>query len=543
MLCILNVSGVVRFWVRTRLSGCRGMLVAGGLALGAAVCAQPNPIVPGQIVFQADFEGSNALRGWEGRATLSEGFQSAQALSVEGQPGRPAIFRTPLPIERVRGCTLRASGWIKAQEVSAKPNAWNGIKFMLAIETPDRKLWPQASLDTGTFDWRRADLWVRVPTNAIAVSLVLGLEEVTGAARFDDLKITIAKAPVSVRPQPAPGVAFKGHSLPRLRGTMVSPNLRPEDLAVLGQEWNANLIRWQLVRNVRPNTPSSLSDYDQWLEGELKKLDVLLPACERYGVLVVVDLHSPPGGRGTTSGYVGTDDRLFTERACQDKFVAVWRHIAARYRNEKAIWGYDLANEPVEETVAEDCLDWHDLAERAAKAIREIDPQRALLVEAPPWGGPSSLADFTPISVSNVVYSVHMYEPMAFTHQGVFQASASGPVYPGTIDGKRWDAAALEAVLRPVIEFQQAYNVHIFIGEFSAIRWAPDRSAARYLADLIDIFERHGWDWSYHAFREWQGWSVEHGEDRLDTRRSDAPTDRQKLLRSWFSRNQKPAGR
>lgn len=35
--------------------------------------------------------------------------------------------------------------------VSEKSNAWNGIKFMLAIETPDRKLWPRAPLNTGTF--------------------------------------------------------------------------------------------------------------------------------------------------------------------------------------------------------------------------------------------------------------------------------------------------------------------------------------------------------------------------------------------------------
>ena len=87
------------------------------------------------------------------------------------------------------------------------------------------------------------------------------------------------------------------------------------------------------------------------------------------------------------------------------------------------------------------------------------------------------------------------------------------------------------------------YGHFYWLGEFSAIRWAPDHSAARYWEDLINIFERHGWDWSYHAFREWQGWSVEHGEDRLNTGRVIAPTDRQKLLQSWFARNQKPIGR
>ncbi len=57
----------------------------------------------------------------------------------------------------------------------------------------------------------------------------------------------------------------------------------------------------------------------------------------------------------------------------------------------------------------------------------------------------------------------------------------------------------------------------------------------------IDIFEAQGWDWSYHAFREWSGWSVEHGSERQNTKPSTEPTDRQKLLCDWFARNQKPA--
>jgi hypothetical protein len=113
--------------------------------------------------------------------------------------------------------------------------------------------------------------------------------------------------------------------------------------------------------------------------------------------------------------------------------------------------------------------------------------------------------------------------------------------YPGEIHGKRWDKATLVAALQPVIDFQRTYNVHIYIGEFSAIRWAPGDSACRYLQDVIEICEEHGWDWSYHAFREWQGWSVEHGGDRTDTRPAPQPTDRQRLLCEWFDKNEKPA--
>ena len=45
-------------------------------------------------------------------------------------------------------------------------------------------------------------------------------------------------------------------------------------------------------------------------------------------------------------------------------------------------------------------------------------------------------------------------------------------------------------------------------GEFSVINWA--KGGDRYLADMIELFEEYGWDWAYHAFREWDAWSIEH---------------------------------
>jgi hypothetical protein len=216
--------------------------------------------------------------------------------------------------------------------------------------------------------------------------------------------------------------------------------------------------------------------------------------------------------------------------------VEVWRRLAARYRHARTIWAYDLANEPVEDLVEEDCDDWQDLAERAARAIRALDPERTLIVEPANWGGPEGLRTLVPLSVSNVVYSVHMYLPHAFTHQGVYGPGAPVP-YPGEIQGELWDRQRLERALQPVIAFQQTYNVHVYIGEFSAIRWAP--GACRYLEDVIDVCEAHGWDWTYHAFREWQGWSVEHSEERQNTAPAAVPTDRERLLRSWFAKNRK----
>ncbi len=69
------------------------------------------------------------------------------------------------------------------------------------------------------------------------------------------------------------------------------------------------------------------------------------------------------------------------------------------------------------------------------------------------------------------------------------------------------------------------------------IRWAP--GAAEYLADAIAIFEKHGWDWSYHAYREWHGWNLELGADRDDTTSRAEGNDRLEAVRGWLRKNQR----
>lgn len=514
---------------------------SGFLALTLACGAQPKT---GDSVFQTDFEGADVLRAWSALPNQgvqrAAGFQSEQSLVVQiAEDGAGAeTVRLPLPIEKMRGAQLVCRAMVKADGVSKPPQPWNGIKFMLHITAPGGVTWPQPNNLFGTFDWKQVEFRTIIPVDATEAELILGLEAVKGRAQFDDVKITVLRGPRARPTTPPTGPMFTGHIEPRLRGAMISPDLTPESLRVLGQEWNANLIRWQLIRYGPAAKLATPAAYDAWLEDSLRRLEAALPLCEKYGVRVVLDLHSPFGGTPTASGYVGTDTGLFTNRIAQDKFVADWGRMARRYRDSPVIWGYDLANEPVEEKVAEGCDDWQALATRAARAVRAQDTRHAIIVEPTPWGGPAALENLEPIPVPGVVYSVHMYVPHEFTHQGV-HGSTAGLTYPGTIAGKYWDQAALRRVLQPVRDWQRDYGVQIYLGEFSAIRWAPDESAYRYLRDCIELFEEFGWDWSYHAFREWNGWSVEYGSVQADTAPSPTPTKREQLLREWFGKNVK----
>lgn len=440
-----------------------------------------------------------------------------------------------LPLDQFRGHRIRLKADVEAQDVSEKPQPWNGIKLMLRIVTPAQTLWPQVRVSSGSFDWRTVSGVLPVPADATRVSLIIGLEQVSGTARLHNISLSPLSSALPIAMADPNQPIFTGRGANGLRGAMVSPQtMKRADFDVLSRDWGANLARWQLIRS--RNDPKDFPSYDRWLEERLEELDRGLAWATENGVNVVVDLHSPPGGGDSVSGYQDASGGLFSSRQAQDHFVAVWQKIAARYRGNQTIWGFDLANEPIDTDTAEDCLDWSGLALRAGKAIRAIDAERTLIVESPDVGSAQGMGWLRPLPLERVVYSFHMYQPGAFTHQGIFSPSA--PIaFPGMIDGTYWDRAALKRAMQAAIDFAQKYRVHIYVGEFGAIRWAP--GAERYLGDLISIFEEQGWDWSFHAFREGNVWSPEWDNDPDSKQESRTETARLKLFKEAYMRNRR----
>ena len=77
-------------------------------------------------------------------------------------------------------------------------------------------------------------------------------------------------------------------------------------------------------------------------------LDRVVAWCRQAGLWVILDLHCAPGGQTGTN----IDDSwgypwLFESAQDQDLTVEIWRRLAAHYRDEPAVLGYDLLNEPI----------------------------------------------------------------------------------------------------------------------------------------------------------------------------------------------------
>jgi endoglucanase len=234
---------------------------------------------------------------------------------------------------------------------------------------------------------------------------------------------------------------------------------------------------------------------------QLAVLANMLDSLEQRGIYTVLAANWGPDAR----------DGLWRSAALQNSVVQVWQQLALHLRGRAAIAGLDIVNEPVPPgvTFAVRQDRWLDLAVQIVKGVRAVDPSRVLMVQSAPDATPASFENMRPLPFDGLVYSVHSYFPMEFTHQGVMSEFAKARAYPEPMSNGRTSVQRLADELAPVQRFAQRHDVPIWVGEFSAPRWAPDGSAARYLADSIALFNQYGWSWAYHEFRTWHGWDPE----------------------------------
>ena len=293
-----------------------------------------------------------------------------------------------------------------------------------------------------------------------------------------------------------------------------------DDIETL-HRWGATMARFQMSRR---SDNADLDEYAAWVDSRLDNLENVLRWAAARGMKICIDLHATPGGCDASGGQA-----LFRDERYARAFVDTWRRIAARFRGHPAIYGYDLMNEPLQNGRAK--FDYWTIQRLAAEAVREIDPVTPIIVEANHWALPDAFAYLSPLQMDNVIYQVHFYDPHDFTHQGV-GGRPIGPKWPDP--EKNWTRDRLREILRPVREFEARHHAKIYVGEFSAAAGAE--GAETYLRDCMALFNEYGWDWTYHAFREWDWWSVEHeGPDPKHMAPATDDTPRKRALLEGLS--------
>ncbi|KAF8470873.1 glycoside hydrolase superfamily [Kalaharituber pfeilii] len=126
-----------------------------------------------------------------------------------------------------------------------------------------------------------------------------------------------------------------------------------------------------------------------------KHLDRVISTCARYGVYTILDMHAVPGGQNPSShsNNITSHASFWDHKHFQDRAIWLWQQIAARYRDNPWVAGYNPLNEP-----ADGSPQAHKLVQfyqRIEKGIREVDDKHIVFWDgntfATDWSGFESL--------------------------------------------------------------------------------------------------------------------------------------------------------
>lgn len=153
----------------------------------------------------------------------------------------------------------------------------------------------------------------------------------------------------------------------------------------------------------------------KYKESGWKWMDDNIAWAKKHGIYLIINMHVPQGGYQS----LGEGKALWNDETAQKRLIDLWTAIAKRYKDEPTVAGYDFLNEPI---VSESRNQWHSLANRLVKSVREVDNYHMLFIERVnavdgDWKE-DEVRNFFLVDDPNVVYEFHFYKPFHFTHQG-----------------------------------------------------------------------------------------------------------------------------
>lgn len=229
----------------------------------------------------------------------------------------------------------------------------------------------------------------------------------------------------------------------------------------------------------------------------MRKIDRAIDQATERGLNVIVDMHHY--------------DELFGDPAShEDRFVGIWKQIAARYADRPASVLFETINEP-HDKLTNNVVEL--MNKRVLAIIRETNPTRRVIVGGDFWSGISSLESFDPPADPNVIATFHFYEPFAFTHQGASWVDPSPPA-PRKF-GIEDDAEWFNKMTRATRAFTQRTGTPLFLGEFGAIDSAAMDERVRYTYAVRRHAERLDIPWCVWAYtntfqvRTEDGWNAD----------------------------------
>jgi len=215
---------------------------------------------------------------------------------------------------------------------------------------------------------------------------------------------------------------FKTANSPRLIHTVINQLVGEEEGRKFWKTYHQNYITREDIKFIKQSGFNSVrvpfsyrlfvtETEPRKLEGEgYRLLDEVVAWCKTENLYVILDMHAAPGGQTGDN----IDDSwgypfLFESVESQNLTVNIWRKLAARYRNEPAVIGYDLLNEPIAHYFDATTLNpkLEPVYRKIVAGIREVDRNHLIFLGGAQWS--NNFKVFGPPFDDKLVYTFHKY--------------------------------------------------------------------------------------------------------------------------------------
>ena len=234
----------------------------------------------------------------------------------------------------------------------------------------------------------------------------------------------------------------------------------------------------------------------------------------KHHLRVVVDLHIIRAHHFNSA----SNKLLFTSEEAQQGLINLWHQLSdvlKKYSNDYV--AYEFMNEPV----ADDHEQWNVVVEKVHKALREVEPQRTLVIGSNRWQSYDTIEFLrVPEGDKNIILSFHYYNPMVLTHYGAPWASIGkykGKInYPGIMVSQEdydaapeevkgelkqyttqvWNKDKIREDFKDAIASAKKYGLQLFCGEWGVYEPVDRVLAYRWYKDMLEIFDEFDIAWT-----------------------------------------------
>jgi endoglycosylceramidase len=151
--------------------------------------------------------------------------------------------------------------------------------------------------------------------------------------------------------------------------------------------------------------------------------------------------------------------RLFANTdGLQDKFIAMWQHVASRFASDSEIVAFEILNEPYNgapDGTVMDLQSWEagplkTFYENVGAGIHKVVPNANLIFESTGSDNQSGMTHAVPPAGSNWIYDAHYYEPQTFI--------------VGPDQSNNW--LNMTQLVQPLAALSTKWNLPVYFGEF-----------------------------------------------------------------------------